>query len=204
MASEAERPVRVLFVCTGNICRSPLAEAFARRELAAWRAPATRPGPAGRPEPPLEVASAGTHALDGHPATEEAIRAAAARGGELVYHHARRLTRQQIEHTDLVLCMAGEHHSFVLAMARKAARRTFLLSSFARAIEHAVASGPRALAERAAERAEVLVGDDVDDPIWLDQAAYDACAERLDGLVTYVVRRLLDPLGPSTPPAPKW
>ncbi|HEV3463206.1 MAG TPA: low molecular weight phosphatase family protein, partial [Actinomycetota bacterium] len=113
-------PFSVLFVCTGNICRSPTAEALARRELARY------------PGVPIQVASAGSHALEGNPAASRSLLAAASRGASLERHFARELTRRRVRAADLVLCMATEHRPFVLSYDRSAAGRTFLLASFAR------------------------------------------------------------------------
>jgi protein-tyrosine phosphatase len=170
----------VLFVCTGNIVRSATAEAIARRELARY------PGVA------MRVGSAGSHALEGNPAASRAAVAAAARGAPLERHHARELTRRRVRAASLVLCMAAEHRPFVLAYDRGAARRTFLLASFARVTADWawLATSPAELLALAAEHARELPGDDIDDPLGQPQEQYDACAERLDGLVTPVVAAL--------------
>jgi protein-tyrosine phosphatase len=174
----------VLFVCTGNICRSPTAEALARRELA--RSPGV----------PIQVSSAGSHALEGNPAASRSILAAAERGASLERHFARELTRRRVRAADLVLCMAAEHRPFVLSYDRSAADRTFLLASFARVAEEWgwLAASPAGLVALAAEHATEQPGDDVDDPLGEPPEAYAACAERLDGLVTPVIAALVKAL----------
>jgi len=119
-SSGAAEPFGVLFVCTGNICRSPTAEALARRELAHY------------PGVPLEVSSAGSHALEGNPAASRSMLAASTRGASLERHFARELTRRRVRSAGLILCMAAEHRPFVLSYDRSAANRTFLLATFAR------------------------------------------------------------------------
>jgi protein-tyrosine phosphatase len=175
------QPFGLLFVCTGNICRSPTAEAIARRELARY------PGAA------LRVSSAGSHALEGNAAASRALLAAADRGADLRQHHARELTGRRVRAADLILCMAEEHRPFVLAGDRAAARRTFLLTTFARVASQWewLASTPAELVALAAEHAgRVLPGDDIDDPLGHPAEAYAACAERLDTLVTPVMAAL--------------
>jgi protein-tyrosine phosphatase len=188
-------PFGVLFVCTGNICRSPTAEAIARRELARY------PGAA------LRVSSAGSHALEGNPAASRTLLAAATRGADLQRHHARELTRRRVRAAGLILCMAEEHRPFVLAYDRSAARRTFLLAAFARAASQWewLASSPAELVALAAEHASrTLPGDDIDDPLGHPPEAYAACAERLDALVTPVMTALARtlPVGPADRQAP--
>ena len=171
----------VLFVCTGNLCRSATAEAFAHREM--QRHPGAR----------LRFISAGTHAMEGNPAASRSVAAAANRGAALERHHARELTRRRVRAAHLILCMAGEHRPYVLSLDRSAARRTFLVASFARAVSQWswLAHSPAELVTMAAEHLRELAGDDVDDPLGHPPEAYAACAERLDALVTTVVAALV-------------
>lgn len=88
----------LLFVCTGNTCRSPMAEALARAAVE------------GRlPGSGLAVLSAGTFAAPGAPAAEEAVRVAGEHGLDLKGHRSRPLTRDLLERACLVLCMTGSH-----------------------------------------------------------------------------------------------
>ena len=202
----------VLFVCTGNLCRSPTAEAIAWRELAKLpgareaqlpgareaQLPGAReaqlPGAreARRPSAGLRFASAGTHALEGSPATPRAVIAAAALGADVARHRARALTRRRVRDADLVLCMAAEHRGLVLAYDRGAQRRIFTLASFARAVSEypLPASNPAELVVMAGEEARDLPDDDVTDPIGGSAALYAAVARRIDELVAATVAAL--------------
>jgi len=192
MPPESDGPFGVLFVCTGNICRSPTAEAMARRELARY------------PGVPIQVSSAGSHALEGNPAASRSMLAAATRGASLERHFARELTRRRVRAADLILCMAAEHRPFVLSYDRAAADRTFLLATFARVAGQWdwLATSPAGLVALAAKHAKEQDGDDIDDPLGQSPDAYAACAERLDGLVTPVVDALVKalPVGSAGPP----
>jgi protein-tyrosine phosphatase len=180
MPPDSEGAFGVLFVCTGNICRSPTAEALARRELARY------------PGAPIQLSSAGSHALEGNPAASRSMLAASGRGASLERHFARELTRRRVRAADLILCMAAEHRPFVLSYDRAAAGKTFLLAGFARVASQWewLATSPDDLVALAAEHAREQPGDDIDDPLGQSSAAYAACAERLDGLVTPVIAAL--------------
>ncbi len=91
----------VLLVCTGNICRSPLAEALLRRELQSAKAA------------DIVVSSAGTGAWDGAPGSEGAYLIALEHELDLSEHRARLLTREVVEEAHLVLTMARHHRARV-------------------------------------------------------------------------------------------
>lgn len=88
--------MRILVVCTGNTCRSPLGEAVLRAEAA-------------RQGIELEVGSAGTAAYDGAPASEGSYLVALEHGLDLSAHRARSVTRALVDEADLVLTMSRRH-----------------------------------------------------------------------------------------------
>jgi protein-tyrosine-phosphatase len=106
----------LLFVCTGNSCRSPLAEAIARREIAE------------RKWSHVAVASAGIAAIAGTPASDGAIQAAREQGIDLAGHRSQPLTPQLIEWADLVLAMSTSHQSAVAELG--GAEKTALVTDF--------------------------------------------------------------------------
>ena len=112
-------PFRVLMVCTGNTCRSPLAEGILKASL-----------PAGSRDR-VDVSSAGTAALDGAQATSMAREVAARHGIDLSGHRSAALSRAEVGSADLILAMAREHADAVRSLAPEASGRTFLLSAFA-------------------------------------------------------------------------
>jgi protein-tyrosine phosphatase len=114
-----DRPVRrVVFVCHGNIIRSPLAEALCRREASAA-------GVA------LAAASAGLHAVPGRGADPRAADAAAALGVSLAAHSARLLSAEDVRLADLVLVMDYANDAEVAARFRWAWGKIRLLGSLA-------------------------------------------------------------------------
>ena len=113
----------ILFVCSGNTCRSPMAAALARRVLADRLK---------MREDELEksgfsVVSAGVSAMAGAPATEYAAKAVLSLGGNLSGHRSRPLTADLVRQADRIWTMGRGHAAWIAAMAPSAAEKTRML-----------------------------------------------------------------------------
>lgn len=154
--------LRLLFVCTGNTCRSPMAEAIARERIAQLGLGAA-----------VEVASAGIAAAHGAGASGGAVRAAADRGLDLGGHRSRQLTAEVVAEADLILTMSASHLAAVDHLG--GGDRAALLTAFA-------AGAPLGGAPGSAVS--------VPDPFGGDDATYRSTFEALDDLIAASLTRL--------------
>jgi len=115
-------PFSILYVCTGNICRSPFAELLTRALLDAAL---------GHQEDQVSVASAGTCGMVGHAMDATAAAELRARGVDADGFRARALRRSLIQDADLVLTATLAHRQLVLEEEPRALRRTFTIREFA-------------------------------------------------------------------------
>lgn len=114
---------QILFVCTGNTCRSPLAQALALDLCAAELGVA----PEAVLAHGLSFASAGTSALPGQPASAGSLAAAAEAGLDLQAHQSQQLDHELLRRADLVFCLAQSHRRAILAEAPETAGKLLLL-----------------------------------------------------------------------------
>lgn len=91
----------ILLVCTGNLCRSPMAAGLLRQRLAEHELDHH------------EVSSAGVWAVDGHPASENAISVMAERGIDITDHIAHTINANDVAEADLILVMSREHEQMI-------------------------------------------------------------------------------------------
>lgn len=109
----------ILFVCTGNICRSPMAATL-------FEAQAEKMGEGDV----YEVQSAGTWGLDGQQAAEYARAAMAKRGLSLENHRARTVTREMLDEASVVLVMTEDHFHALTAEFPDARKKIHQISEF--------------------------------------------------------------------------
>lgn len=145
--------MKVIFVCTGNTCRSPLAEALARR-IARERGLTD-----------IEFSSAGTGAALGAPANDAAILVGIERDVDLSRHRSRPLLPDDIEDDTVVLAMAPGNLASIRALLKTG--RVFLLDEFAShgSSSRSVADpfgGDLASYRRAADEIEDMLGPALD------------------------------------------
>lgn len=110
--------MKVVFVCTGNTCRSSMAEALFRKMLYDL----------GKHEQ-IEVESYGIAAFEGQPASENAIKVMEMEGIDLKGHRARQF-RQEALDADLILTMTQSHKDYILDRFPRAKGKVFLLGEF--------------------------------------------------------------------------
>ena len=110
----------ILMVCTGNTCRSPMAEGILKSILDH------------RGEDGITVSSAGISGLNNYPATKYAVEAARHWGVDISAHRAQSLSGDIIKSADLILAMSPEHVEYILRVDSSADKKTFLIKAFPR------------------------------------------------------------------------
>src|SRR6478736_2627583 len=120
---DTPRPVRILTVCTGNICRSPVAERLLQAGM-----DQVQPGA-------FVVRSAGTRAMVGDPIQPSSADIIRTYGGTPDGFAARQLTPRILKESDLVLAMTAKHRGDVMQMDASLLKRTFTLREFARMLK---------------------------------------------------------------------
>jgi protein-tyrosine phosphatase len=197
---EAEDEFRLLFVCTGNICRSPFAEILTRHLL--------RGRLGGGAAQAFTISSAGVQAVVGsamHPDSRAELEPWNLHGSHADGFVARQLRSAMIERSDLVLGATPRHRSAVVARCPAALPITFSLREFARLV---AAVDPGQLPGHPVARAHALVelarlqrglvpvgpdGDDVPDPMGRPRSAHHDVAELIYAAVATVVHVIGSP-----------
>jgi protein-tyrosine phosphatase len=184
----------ILFVCTGNRCRSPFAEVLARRLLDEKFGPVH----AAR----FDVSSAGTQAVPGasiHPLTRAEL-VGLGLAGDWLFPDSTLLSVDAIRSADLVLTAERAHRSIVVQLAPTALGKAFCVREFARLLASADCDGmpsePVALARAAVVAARDSRGlippvvpseDDIADPMGLNQAAHHAAARVISSALAQIL-----------------
>lgn len=164
----------ILVVCTGNVCRSPMAEGFLRVALV------DRLGDAAP-----AVTSAGTTGWEGAGAMDESIRAAAEYGVDIGAHLSRSISAGIVGDADLVICMASEHREAIVRTWPEQLDKTFTITELVRLLEASPATGPlrdRVAAAAAARNGSAADDADIRDPLGDPIDGYREVADELHDL----------------------
>jgi protein-tyrosine-phosphatase len=109
---------KILVVCTGNACRSPMAEGYLRAVL--------------KQEEGFEVMSAGTGAADGFKPTQEAVDVMKEDSVDISFLITKAISKSFVDAADLILVMAEKHKKFILEYFPESKEKVFLYKQYAR------------------------------------------------------------------------
>jgi len=143
--------MNILFVCTGNTCRSSMAEGIFKYLLK------------NKNIDNINISSAGISAYEGEKANEKAISVLKSQGIDITSHKARQITDNIIEASDLILTMTYSHKMTILKYAPKASKKVFTLREFANTFNE--------------ENTEDNF--DIDDPFGMDYNVYEQSMEEI-------------------------
>ena len=107
--------MKIMFVCTGNTCRSPMAEAIAKSVF---------------PQDEYEIISRGISVFEGTPASENAQQAAENAGLDLSEHVSRQITEEDIRTSDVIFTMTNAHKQMLLSVCSRLNKPIFSLAEF--------------------------------------------------------------------------
>ena len=113
--------VKILFVCTGNTCRSSMAEGILKEMLKEKD----------DKYEDIQVLSAGISAIDGDPPSEFALKALEEQGIDISQHCAKQLSSKMVKEADLILTMTVAHKNMILSIISEAKEKTYTLKEYA-------------------------------------------------------------------------
>ncbi|WP_151085395.1 adenylyl-sulfate kinase [Nocardioides cynanchi] len=179
--SRDQDPLRVLFVCTANICRSPYLELRARQLLG--------------PDSGVEVSSAGTHGFDASPVSDTMAAEFARHGTDVEAFRSRAATGELVDAADLVLTAEASHRTRLLEDRPAAFRKIFTLGQFVASAQAADPSlrGRELIEALANRRVAASPAHDIDDPYRRGPEAARRAAVTMEALLEVAVDRLRRP-----------
>ena len=156
--------MQILFVCTGNTCRSSMAEALFKDMIKKHYPDKLKD---------IKVMSAGVAARDGDKASPNAIQAMEELGIDLAFHSATQLTAELISEADLILTMTQRHRDMVLIMNPGARDKVYTLIEYAH------------------DGQQDQAGLDIEDPFGGSVEVYRKCAAQIKRALDILIEKLV-------------
>ena len=116
--------MNILFVCTGNTCRSSIAEGIFKEKLKTIN------------EKNIKVSSAGISAVEGQPANEKSIKVLKSKGIDISLHRSKQLTDDMVNGSDLILTMTLSHKKIIKECFLNSINKVFTLKEYAQIISN--------------------------------------------------------------------
>ena len=164
----------ILFVCTGNSCRSVMAKAICEQLLRKRGLYGDNPSNVNNPAKRIYVMSAGVAAVEGMTATFETRSVLRNAGMDITGHRATRLSEQMARHSELILVMEEAHRDEIIRRFPEAVSKVFMLKTFGLEPDVAAAGGDPTIV----------------DPIGKPLEVYEVCFSTIKEAVERVVKYL--------------
>lgn len=160
-----DKELKILFVCSGNTCRSSMAEAIAKKKIKEMN-------PNGDGGEKIKVMSAGTGAFPGSPASPQAVEVLKRKDIDLSDHKSQRISPDMLDKADFIFTMTVIQKQQVLFMNPAAKGKTFTLKEFA--------------------YPDSLDDLNIADPYGGDVDCYEKCAEQLEAAIQKMLDRIFE------------